>query len=375
MARLGHRLREEGHEVRLLASRARQAPGPEPEYTTFGTHHPKAQVLTRTWNPSARATLRDALRSFAPDVVHVRQFLWQLSPSIMPLLADVPTVYHVSHYKAICPTATKLLPTGARCTLAPGAVCASRGCVTWRTWPFAMTQLAMFERWSGVFDRIVVLSEAMKQMLEAEGLGPATVVPNAVRPRPERSRRSDVPLVTYAGRLARSKGVDVLIDAFARVCAVVTDARLLIAGDGPELASLRSMARAAGVYDRVEFSGHLARPEMEERLEVSWVHVVPSRWEEPFGNVVTESMARGVPVIGSAVGGIPEVLRDGADGVLVPPDDVQALADAIESLVTSPERADRMGRSAHARAHTSFGEQRLVQQMLHLFEGVVAGAT
>ncbi|NEQ25167.1 MAG: glycosyltransferase, partial [Microcoleus sp. SIO2G3] len=108
MLSLRQGLRDRGHEVRLLASRAQVVNSPlMSEYTCFGTTS-KMQVLSQVANPSAYLTLRQALHDFEPDVVHVRMFMWQLSPLILPLLRDRPCLYQTAVYKAICPLGTKV---------------------------------------------------------------------------------------------------------------------------------------------------------------------------------------------------------------------------------------------------------------------------
>jgi glycosyltransferase involved in cell wall biosynthesis len=363
MARLRSGLESRGHEVRLLTSRIQAAPGPRSDYEAYGTEHPKGQAVLQALNPSARRVLGEALDDFRPDVVHLRQFLWQLSPLILPLLRDVPTVYHVSHYKAVCPVATKLLPDGSPCRAPAGRVCMEEGCVTGRTWPFVMLQLQLFRRWQGVFDRWLALSEAMARRLAAEGIAPVTVVHNAVRPRPLRAARSPSPLVAYAGRLTPAKGVDVLLRALASVVRSLPDVHLVVAGGGPDEVRLRGLADRLGLQRHVTFTGHLGRDEMEARLETAWVQVVPSLWDEPFGNVVTEAMVRGVAVIGSDAGGIPEIVRDGVDGRLVPPGDVEALVRALSEILTAPERADAWGAAGRRRALETFGEARLTDRI------------
>lgn len=368
MARLRSGLESRGHEVRLFTSRVQAAPGPRSDYEAFGTEHHKGQAVTQALNPSASRVLRRALDEFRPDVVHVRQFLWQLSPLILPVLRDVPTVYHVCHYKAVCPVATKLLPDGAPCRQPAGRACLDAGCVSVRTWPMVMLQLELFRRWQGVFDRWLALSEAMARRLAQEGIAPVTVVHNAVRGRAPRATRSPSPLVAYAGRLAPAKGVDVLLRALASVVRSLPDVHLLVAGAGPEEARLRDLAGRLELDGHVTFTGHLERDEMEARLEPAWVQVVPSLWDEPFGNVVTEAMVRGVAVIGSDAGGIPEIVRDGVDGRLVPPGDAPALAGALMEVLTAPERADAWGAAGRQRALEIFGEGRLTDRI----EGILA---
>ena len=104
-------LRARGHDVRVFASRAQLIAGESfADATCYGTNS-RVQTLTSTVNPSAARTLRRVLREFAPDVVQVHMFLWQLSPSILPLLRGVPSIYWAMTFKAVCPTGLKWLPS------------------------------------------------------------------------------------------------------------------------------------------------------------------------------------------------------------------------------------------------------------------------
>jgi glycosyltransferase involved in cell wall biosynthesis len=131
--------------------------------------------------------------------------------------------------------------------------------------------------------------------------------------------------------------------AFARVAKQVPDARLLIAGDGPERAALTTLARDLEL-DSVSLRGHLSRPELEREAAAAWAQVAPSRWAESFGNAAAEAMMRGTAVIASAIGGMAEYIRDGETGILVPPGNEEALASALLVLLRNRELAEKMGR-------------------------------
>ena len=368
-------LRERGHDARLLSSRATPVPGSEvlADYACFGAD-PPFQVLSQVANPSAYRTLRRVLRDFRPDVVHLRLFMWQLSPLVLPLLRDVPCLYQTSMYKPICPLGTKLLPDGRPCGDPAGLACLGNGCLSPQAWGPMMLQRALWQRWRHVIDQVVALSTRMKRRLEAEGVGPVEVVPNGVPERPARPPLAGPPTVAYAGRLSPEKGVDALLEALARVAQTVPDVRLLIAGQGPEEDALRAAARRLGLDGRVVWLGHLARDAMEGHFEEAWVQAVPSRWEEPFGNVSTEAMMRGTAVIASAVGGQTDIVEDGVTGALVPPDDVDALAAALMPLLQDRERAEQAGQAGRRRALAHFSEARCVEHFLRIYERLRAEA-
>jgi len=138
-----------------------------------------------------------------------------------------------------------------------------------------------------------------------------------------------VPVVGYFGRLERGKGVDVLVDAAARLHAKLPATAFLFVGDGPLRDTLMARAAAAGLPAR--FAGQ--RDDVAALLRLCAAVVLPSR-QEAFGRVLIEAMAVGVPVVASAVGGIPEVCVDGVTGLLVPPEDPDALAVAIALTLT-----------------------------------------
>jgi glycosyltransferase involved in cell wall biosynthesis len=347
-------LRARGHEVRLFASSAFANGAVEADYLCFGTTS-GARTAVRTVNPSAYARLRGAIREFDPDVVHVRMFLTQLSPLILPALARRASVYHATWYEAICPTGHKLLPDGTVCTEPAGRACRRNGCLSRRAWTALMLQRAAVRRWLGVFDAVVANSATVARALETDGIRPVEVVHNGVPAAAARDPLADPPLVLFAGRLEREKGVDVLVRAFARALADVPTARLLIAGDGRERPALEGLVAELGVGHAVELAGHLARAELERRAATAWVQAVPSIWNEPFGNVVTEAMARGTAVIASDAGGPAEIVRDGETGALVPPGDVEGLAAAIVRVAGDRELADRLGAEGRRVARREFG--------------------
>lgn len=153
--------------------------------------------------------------------------------------------------------------------------------------------------------------------------------------------------VVYVGRLQRTsrwKGVPVLLEAFARVAREEPAARLVLVGDGDDVPALRERAAALGIADRVVWRGALAGEALVAAYQRARVVVLPSLTAaESFGMTLVEAMACGRPVVGSRVGGIPYVVRDGVDGLLVPPGDAGALSAALTDLLRDEQRADALG--------------------------------
>lgn len=167
------------------------------------------------------------------------------------------------------------------------------------------------------------------------------------------------------GRLVERKGVDTVVRALARVpgadLRVVGGPPADRLGEDPEALRLLDVARAAGVADRVRLLGGLGHDRMPDLIRSADV-VVAAPWYEPFGIVPVEAAACGVPVVGSAVGGLLDTVRDGVTGTLVPPRDVDALADALRALVDDPDRCRAYGREARRVAVERYSWERVAAQ-------------
>jgi glycosyltransferase involved in cell wall biosynthesis len=169
------------------------------------------------------------------------------------------------------------------------------------------------------------------------------------------------------GRLQPEKGVDVFLRAAALVSARVPSARFVVVGDGPLRGELEALAGRLGLEGRVEFLGY--RPDARELLGGLDVLAVSSR-SDGAPLVVLEALTAGVPVVGSAVGGIPDQIRHGREGLLVPPGDPHALADALAALVAEPARARAMGAAGRRRAR-DFSHSRMVDEIEATYRDVL----
>jgi glycosyltransferase involved in cell wall biosynthesis len=361
------------HEVRVFSSRAELIPGQSfADDTCFGTTSP-LQALTSTVNFSARRSLRRVLDEFQPDVVHVKMFLWQLSPMILGPLRRYRSIYHMVVYKAICPTGRKMLPDGSRCDSKPGRVCLKSQCVTPQSWAAMMAQHHLWRRDMDVFDALVTTSRAMKERLESEGVGPCQVIQNGCKERQPRPPLGEKPRLGYAGRLSAEKGVDTLIHAFKRVSERIPGVRLKIVGDGPQRPDLQKLVGRLGLDGKVDFHGSLEEEEMESQLESVWVQAIPSKWDEPFGMVAIEAMMRGTAVVASDGGGLRDIVREGT-GALVPPRDDTAWSEVLTELLANRDRCEAMGAAGREVALAEYTVDQCVGRVVSLYENLMGRA-
>lgn len=223
------------------------------------------------------------------------------------------------------------------------------------------------------FHRVLAVSEAVKARLprgvRADVVRPSLVEPPRHEASPELQERArarlgirpDVPLILAIGRLVPVKGFDVLARASKRLR--TPGVRVLVVGEGPERARLAQQGGLTLIGPR---------DDVDALLPAADVIVCPSR-SEGFPQVPLHAMAAGVPVVATPVGGTPEIVLDGETGVLVPPEDPRALAEALDALLADPERRARLGAAGRARIEAAgFTRAAMVERTRSVYREVLA---
>jgi glycosyltransferase involved in cell wall biosynthesis len=220
--------------------------------------------------------------------------------------------------------------------------------------------------------QVLVPSAYLRDVALGWGLAPERllVVPNPAPPLPTLPSRAaaraalglDGPALGFAGRLTAQKALGDACAALARVPGV----RLLLLGDGPERAALATRARELGVDDRVDFLGAGTRDDVLRLFRAVDAVLLASAWEN-LPHTVLEALAVGTPVVATAVGGVPEVVRDGENGLLVPAGDVAALAAAMERVVREPGLRETLAAAAQGSVE-SLGEPRILGRIVRAIE-------
>lgn len=188
-----------------------------------------------------------------------------------------------------------------------------------------------------------------------------------------RGRAADFPYILYVGMLVPSKGVEVLIRAFDRAVRVHPELHLVLIGSGHAEDQHRSLVQTLDLARSVRFVPFMAQADLAAWMRGAVCLVLPS-FSEGLGRVVLEAMACGRPVIGTSVGGIPEMIEDGVNGYLVPPGDAAALAARILDVLEDPNRAEEMGkrgRDVAVRLFSEGGYFRAFGSMVDLAESLV----
>lgn len=253
-------------------------------------------------------------------------------------------------------------------------------CAPWQRALYRMLERRAAQ-WTG---RVICVSRAEAEAARVAGIGPAsrlTVVHNGITlPVPRGARAparaalglpADARVIGTIGRCVAQKGHADLIEALPALCEAVPKVHCAIVGTGPLRGALEARARALGVAARCTWlpeRDHLA--EVRSALDL---FVLPSRWEGlPYA--LLEAMGSGLPVVATAVGGVPEVVRDGVDGTLVATASPTALAHAITALLRDPARAAAAGQAARERVAADFRREDMLAATRGIYEALLAEA-
>lgn len=339
-------LRAAGHDVETLVVH-----NPESARTTA------VALAAAPWNRAAAGRVREQALRVRPDVVHVHNTWFALSPAVLRAVrsAALPTVLSLHNYRLSCVSAN-FYRDGAPCfdclgrSPAPGVRHRCyRGSAAASAAVAATVEVARLRRvWQRDVDAFAIPSARARELLVQSGVpaSKAHVVPNVVADVPGRAEPAASSTVLYVGRLTPEKGLDVLLRAWT--AAPPPGLRLVVVGGGPLDEVVRSAAGSG-----VELAGRLAPGEVVQRMQAARALVVPSVWDEPFGLVVAEAAAAGLPVLAASSGALPELLAaSGSTGWLVPPGDAAAWGAALASLASGSladdlEAAGRRARSAY----------------------------
>jgi glycosyltransferase involved in cell wall biosynthesis len=214
---------------------------------------------------------------------------------------------------------------------------------------------------NNIFEEILSIGEISEEKVH--------IIPNGVNLadfRDVEPYKADYPYFMAMGRMVPQKGFDRLLVSFAKVADQLGDLRLLMAGEGVNRRDYESLAKKLGIENRVQFLGLVQGAEKIRLLKGARFFVCPSRFE-PFGIVVLEAMAAGLPVLANRVGGIPDIIEEGVQGILTDPDLTEEMGLEIVTMNNSPDWLAQMSKAALERA-SSYDWSAINEMYLEVYE-------
>ncbi len=340
------------------------------------------ESLRTIYGREARRGMSELLDRRRPDLIHAHNIYHQLTPSILEPARErgIPVMLTLHDYKLVCPVYTFLRAEGIceECLhKGPEPILAHRcknGSLAESLVLWAEDRL---HRILGSYEKGVSLftspSRFLRDKMIAGRLDTESIVhlPNAL-PFPEEILDAPYvppppaarPELLWVGRMSYEKGLDTLLKALARSG---SDLKLLLAGDGPEEGRLRALAEDLRLGEKVEFLGRVPRDAVRELILRSHGTVLPSEWFENAPLSLLESLALGRAVIGSEMGGIPEMLENESTGWLFPAGNVEALAALLDRWADLGEARREAGELAYLRAREKHHPRLVLETTLELY--------
>lgn len=358
-------LRARGHEVREVRRSNAEALGSgavAAARTLSGAH----------WNPASYRDVRQEIDDFGPDVMHVQNFWFALSPSVFGAARDagVPSVLTLNNYRLICPGAY-LMRGGEVCQACVGAA-------PWRAVAHAcyrdsraasalvahmITSNRRRGTWTNLVDAYIAFTAGARRRFIRGGLPPGKVhvKPNALAEDPG-AGSSHGGGALFVGRLSHEKGVGLLVQAWKEL----GGAELQVLGDGPERAGMQAMA-----VPGVSLAGWVEEAEVLATMKRAGFLVMPSLWFEGMPLTLVQAYACGLPVLASRLGALAELVVDGETGLLFEPGDAHDLSLKCRYLLEHPEERRRMGRNAREVFQRNYTAEADYRRLISIYQAVI----
>jgi glycosyltransferase involved in cell wall biosynthesis len=328
-------------------------------------------AIRAIYSGEAREKLNSLIKAGRPDIAYLHNIHHQISLSILPVLKKhkIPIIWRLHDYSLFCPNYLFSNSHGAVCEACRGGRYYQAVLQKCRRDSRAASLVAAWgaylDHWLGLPDLVdlfIAPSRFVKAKMIQHGLSASrlTVIPNFIElsafepahlapPCKAKEGEGDSYLL-YFGRLSSEKGLRTLIQAVGQI----PDSRLKIVGDGPQRQELESLAERMAC-GRVEFAGYQVMEELLITLKGAKMVILPSEWYENCPYTILEAFALGKPVIASDIGGIPELIEDGEDGLLFEPGNAEGLADRIRFLLQDGRRIQYLGGNARRKVEERYG--------------------
>jgi len=331
------------------------------------------------YSREARRKIEAVIERTQPDLVHIHGFIHEMSTSILPALkaAGLPVVQTLHDFKIVCPN-SNFLSHGHICEACKGGKYYNMTRYRCKRGSLSASLLATvemyfhetFRLYEPNIDLFISPSRFLADKVTEHGVSkPIAVIPNFIQPDNFQALHESENYFVYVGRLAREKGIRTLLSAVQRV---KTNAELIIAGSGEAEQDLRQFVQDNNLIN-VRFVGHLDTADLSDLMQRAVCTVVPSELYENYSMTVIESLACGTPVIGARIGGIPEQVIHGVNGLLFEPGDAADLAEQLQRLLDDRAEALAMGRAGRERVESINDPESHYEQTMAAYRSILRG--
>lgn len=362
-------LLDKGYSVRILASDLGADKNHFNDYTfkSISSNGPLKPFFF-LFNPSSFFVLKRVLKEYKPDIVHLHT-MDQITPSVLFLLKKYPTVMTLHGPESFL---SKLLlwfmqPGNFKHHVYDKKDLNMAGKFTYLY--FTSIQKFFYKFAFKNVDIFIAVSKYIQNMAQTD-VSPIIHLPNFIELQQFHEIKNNYNLL-FVGRLEKMKGVEFLIQAISFIIKVFPQTTLTIVGNGPNKTDLINLTKKIQLEEYIQFIGWVENKDLDTYYEKASIVVVPSTSTEGFGIVILEAMSVGRPVIGTNVGGIPEIIDDGVNGYLVEPENPEQIAEKVIKLFLEEDSLKDFGRKARKKAE-EFNIEKYVDDLEKVYEEIMS---
>lgn len=378
---LGELLKQHGHEVAYFSMEdEKNIKTGDKEYFVpkFDLNNSsKLKALDVIYSKKNEKMMEKALDEFKPDVVHLNNFQRQLSASIIKPIKkrNIPIVFTAHDVQAICPAITMMDNDKNPCELCMKGKyinCIKKSCNKGSKLKSALGAIEGYyyrnhKIYTDKIDYIITPSEFYRTKFIEDGINPNKIqaIHNSIEMNDYNVETQDDGYALYFGRLSKEKGILNLINAFAKC----DKGNLYIAGEGPEKENIEKIIKENKLEDRVKLLGFLNKEQMTDVTRKCKFVVVPSIWYENCPYSVLETLAIGKPIIGSNMGGIPELVIDNENGFIY--NTVDELTEKMNVLFENEDLVKQFSKKSKELAKQNYDREVYYNKLKQIYDKVI----
>ena len=383
---LGQLLKEHGHEVAYFSMKDDKniKTGDKEFFVESSDMNSKnvAKAFDVIYSKNNKKVMEKALDEFKPDIVHLNNFQRQLSASIIEpcIKKNIPIVFTAHDVQAICPAITMMDSDRNPCELCMGGNyinCFKKKCIKNSTLKSLLGSIeGKYYRnhkiYTDMINYIITPSEFYRSKFIKDGVNSNKIkaLHNSISINDYNLKTEDNGYALYFGRLSREKGILNLINAFSKL----KKGLLYIAGEGPEEETIKQIIKDNKLEKRVKLLGFLNKNQMTEVTRKCKFVVVPSIWYENCPYSILETLAIGKPVIGSNMGGIPELIDDNENGFIYKYDNIDELSNKMKLLFEDKKLVEKFSKKSKELAKEKYSRDNYYNELMNIYKKVIKEA-
>lgn len=379
---LAELLREKGHEVAFFSMKdEKNIKTGCKEYFVEPidlNSESKLKALDVIYSKANKLKMKEALEDFKPDIVHLNNFQRQLSESIIEAVNEkkIPIVFTAHDLEAVCPNKTMLDGHSNICELCKKGNyvnCIKKKCIKNSLLKSILGAIETnYYRRNKVYtkkiDAIITPSNFYKKKLVDYGVSPNRIyaLKNFLDVKKFNMEQKNEEYALYFGRLSKEKGILNLIEAFSNI----KRQKLYIAGEGPEKEKIKELIKKNNMENNIKLLGFLNEEDMKRVIANANFIVLPSIWYDNCPYSILEALTIGKPVVGSAIGGIPELVENEKNGLVYKFDDIKELKEKMILLFENKDLVKKMGENARKIAIEQYSKDYYYGELIKIYKKV-----